>query len=216
MKKGLIIFLKRLYHYIYIFIFIIKHPLAYFTKKVRLGKNVLIKNCKFNLKTKKYKIIIGDNTRLINCNIYLYGDNNSLIIKNNCLINNCTLYLKDFFSEISIESLFTIESGSINSMGGCVIKIGKDCMFSGNVDLRNGDSHEIYNKDKELLNKDKNIFIGNHVWICANVTILKGSSILDNCIIGNSSVINKKLTSPNAIYAGIPARLIKKDIYWLR
>lgn len=51
------------------------------------------------------------------------------------------------------------------------------------------------------------IKIGNNVWLGENVTICKGVTIGDNCIIGIGSVVTKSIP-PNSIAAGIPARVI--------
>lgn len=54
------------------------------------------------------------------------------------------------------------------------------------------------------------VVIGKNVWICANVTILPGVNISDNIIVGAGSVVTKDLEIQNALYAGCPAKFIKK------
>jgi epsO len=54
--------------------------------------------------------------------------------------------------------------------------------------------------------------IGNNVDIGYGVTIIGNVRIVDNVIIGANSVIVKDLTEENAIYAGCPAKLIRKTI----
>ena len=51
------------------------------------------------------------------------------------------------------------------------------------------------------------IRIGNNVFIGANVTILPGTTIGNNCIIGAGSVV-KGICEDNYVYAGNPARKI--------
>lgn len=53
------------------------------------------------------------------------------------------------------------------------------------------------------------ISIGNDVWISAGVRILKGSTISDRVVVGTNAVVKGSL-SANAIYAGMPAKLIKQ------
>ena len=53
--------------------------------------------------------------------------------------------------------------------------------------------------------------IEDDVWIGANCTILDGVRIAKGCIIGAGSVVSKS-TEPFGIYAGVPARLIKKRV----
>tara|TARA_Y100001970_G_scaffold293361_1_gene439668 strand:+ start:4858 stop:5286 length:429 start_codon:yes stop_codon:yes gene_type:complete len=55
----------------------------------------------------------------------------------------------------------------------------------------------------------KTINIGSNIWMGARVTILAGVKIEDKVIIGAGSLVNKDLES-GYIYAGVPARKIKK------
>jgi len=58
--------------------------------------------------------------------------------------------------------------------------------------------------------KLKPVIIGRNVWIENSVTILKGSVISDNCIIGACSVVTGKCFAENTVLAGNPAREIRK------
>lgn len=51
--------------------------------------------------------------------------------------------------------------------------------------------------------------IGNDVWIGNDVKLLGGISIADGCVIGTGAVVTKD-TVPYGIYAGVPAKLIRK------
>ena len=48
-----------------------------------------------------------------------------------------------------------------------------------------------------------------NVWIGSNCTILKGVSIGKGAVIGAGSVLNKSVP-PNEVWAGVPAKLIRK------
>jgi len=74
---------------------------------------------------------------------------------------------------------------------GCVItakeyiEIGNDCLFGPNVVIVDHDHDYRYLDERRGSNfKMKRVVIGNNVWIGANATILKGSIIEDNCVIG--------------------------------
>lgn len=54
------------------------------------------------------------------------------------------------------------------------------------------------------------IVVGDNVWICANAIVLQGVTIARNVIVGAGAVVTKNLCVENAIYAGNPARLIKR------
>lgn len=66
-------------------------------------------------------------------------------------------------------------------------------------------------EDCKYTDEDKNIRveIGNDVWIGDDVRILGGNKIADGCVIGTGSIVTKD-TVPYGIYAGVPAKLIRK------
>jgi acetyltransferase-like isoleucine patch superfamily enzyme len=59
----------------------------------------------------------------------------------------------------------------------------------------------------KVLGSSGKVQIGNNVFIGQNTTILKGTVIEDNVIIGAHSLVNKKCEK-NSVYAGCPARRI--------
>jgi acetyltransferase-like isoleucine patch superfamily enzyme len=68
---------------------------------------------------------------------------------------------------------------------------------------------------KQRINSAKDIQIGDHVWLGADAKIMKGSMIEDNAIIATGAIITNHVES-NSIYAGVPARKVKEDIFWKR
>ena len=137
---------------------------------------------------------LGANSRLHSLNIS-FGNDNTFVAGEN-------------FTVVGLKA-FLIRSN------GKKITIGSNCMFSFALVFRTSDAHSVYdNQTKQVLNPPDNIEIGNHVWIAANSTILKGVKIPDNCIIGAQSVVNKKFDKPNCIIAGIPAGVKKENINW--
>lgn len=97
------------------------------------------------------------------------------------------------------------------------IKVGKNCMFSTSVHIRCTDSHVIYDKNtNEVLNYDKDVEIGDNVWLGHGATILKGAFIPSNCVVGACSLVNKSFDKQNCILAGNPAKIIRENICWDR
>lgn len=119
----------------------------------------------------------------------------------------------------------TLEIGEDTDFQGCSfiireygtkVTVGKNCMFSANIFVRNGDSHTIYDAQGVKVNPAKDVVIGNRVWIGHSVTILKGSIIEDDSIIGAYSLVTGKHIPKNCIAAGNPVRVIKSGYHWGR
>ncbi len=95
------------------------------------------------------------------------------------------------------------------------IVIGDDALFGWNCTLNDGDGHSIYDKNSnKLINNNKMVYIGKHVWVGADSTLLKGSYIPNNSIIGYGSIVTKKFNQEDCIIAGYPAKIIKENIDW--
>lgn len=102
-----------------------------------------------------------------------------------------------------------IRGGHIASTEGEQIIIENDCMFSNDIEIRNGDSHSIKTGTEERTNWAESVVISDYVWLTAHVQILKGSTIPSHSIVANSSVITHKLNTPYSIYGGNPVKLLK-------
>ena len=84
------------------------------------------------------------------------------------------------------------------------IEIGDCTMVAAHAKLISND-HDLY--DRSILTMLP-IKIGNHVWVGAGATILKGVTVGDHAIIGGGSVVNKDVP-PYAVVVGNPARVVK-------
>lgn len=95
------------------------------------------------------------------------------------------------------------------------VNIGDYCIFASGITLRVTDAHAIIDKNTgKVLNHGKDINIGNHVWVAADSTILKGVSLPDWTVVGAGSIVTKSFTETNCAIAGNPAKLLRHDIYW--
>lgn len=181
-------------------------------------KGAFLKNISFHINGFNNEVQLGSKARLKNCRFTFIGNNCKVIIGGgHTLVSNVHFWCQDDNSAIIIGNDFTMEGGHIAATEGCSIKIGNDCMFSGDVEIRNGDSHSIIDcESRKRINHAKDVTIGNHVWLTSHVRVLKGSNIPSHSIIGNSSVVSSKFDQENSIYGGIPCRFIKNRIDWNR
>ena len=55
--------------------------------------------------------------------------------------------------------------------------------------------------------------IGNNVWLCQRVLVLKGTVIPDWCVVAAMSLANKEYCCPNfSVIAGSPGRVLDRQI----
>ncbi len=92
------------------------------------------------------------------------------------------------------------------------ISIGNECMFSWNVAFHCTDQHAIPDRDGKLLNRSHSIDIGNHVWLAADVSVLKNAYIADGCIVGAHCGVAKRFEKPNCMIVGNPPRGAKTSL----
>jgi len=91
------------------------------------------------------------------------------------------------------------------------VEIGNDVIMGPRVSIFS-ETHLHSDSDKAIRlqgTKSMDVTIGSNVWIGSNVTILGGVNIGSGTIIGAGSLVNTDLL-PNSVYAGVPAKLIKK------
>lgn len=152
-----------------------------------------------------------------NCSFFKRGiDKAYLVLQENShlIINgNFKIYRG---SEVQVSKGATLEIGSGFINTECKIycfnniKIGERVAIANNVTIRDSDNHKIIGNSKS---HTRPINIGNHVWIGMNSIILKGVNIGDNSIIAAGSLVNKDVPE-GCIVAGVPAKIIKKNINW--
>lgn len=213
---------------------------------VKLGIDSYMIGCNVSIEGSNNKVIIGNNCVISSNNkqcIRIIGDNNRIIIGNDSTINlslftirgnNCVIKLGSNFSCVYTEFFIgdnncNIAFGKDNSVHGrngkivnielyeeTSVKVGNDCMFSNEIEIRPSDAHSIVDLNYNRMNKAENIVIGNHVWICMRTMLLKGTQIGSNSVIGAGTICNKKFSQENVIIAGNPAKIVKTSIEWDR
>lgn len=99
---------------------------------------------------------------------------------------------------------------------GTKITIGEDCLFSGNIMFRTGDSHSILDQNSgKRINPSEDITIGDHVWIGNSVKILKGVKIGDHSIVGIGAILSSGDYHSHCIIGGIGhGKILKTGIDW--
>ncbi len=108
----------------------------------------------------------------------------------------------------------TFINANVSMQSESKIQIGEDCFVGWNSKIRDTDGHNIF-VNGELKERTKPVSVGNHVWITADVTILKGSNIADGSVVAcNSLVCGIKNDEKNSLIGGSPARVLKQNVTW--
>lgn len=103
-----------------------------------------------------------------------------------------------------------LQNSLLNTVGGR-ISFGDNAFCGQNCTFVTG-SHDYtkFNEERHVHpNEGSNIYIGKGVWICSGAIVLGGVDITDHCVIAAGAVVTKSCNECG-VYAGIPAKMIKK------
>lgn len=89
------------------------------------------------------------------------------------------------------------------------IEIGDHCRIGANCQIMDFDAHGIDPGKRNQIGEIADVVIGKNVWIGNNTIILPGVHIGDNSIIGAGAVVTKSVPD-NVVFAGVPAKFVKK------
>lgn len=162
--------------------------------KVRLGKNVLLnKWTKFEGENR-----VGNNSVI----------HHSKIGFATYIGNDCKLVHADIGKYTSIASNVGIVAGTHPiSEFISTSPVFYSVAFGGGYTYVDREYYKVY----KYVDEEKNMLvkIGNDVWLGEGVKIIQGVSIGDGVIVAAYSVVTKNL-DPYGVYAGCPARLVKR------
>lgn len=194
--------------------------------RIRGNGNVIsslsfLTGCRFEVRGENNRIDIAPDCRLRDCQFIVKGNNHSVHIDEDCILRELTVWFENVGNSVSIgQGTTTNGKTSISVVGrNGKVSIGKDCMLSSNIGITNTDSHSIIDMSSgERINFERDVSIGNHVWIGKNVDILKGCIISDNVIIGADSLVtmSDNIREGNCCLAGVPAKIVKRNVTWVR
>ncbi|WP_404836769.1 acyltransferase [Aeromonas media] len=158
----------------------------FFIKK--LNFSLFDSNLPFNFNISKAKVFIGKALR-VRSGVSFNVTSGVLTIGNRVFFNNyCSINCHDS------------------------ITIGDDVLFGEGVKIYDHD--HVFSAATGVLKNEfttSRITIGNNVWLCSNVVILKGVSIGDNAVIAAGSVVSKDIPA-SCVYVNGNVKEIKNRI----
>lgn len=179
---------------------------------------------------RKMKVIKKIRIKFLNFSIYV----NTFLYKLFCSPYNIKIGKKCTFKRISIKGRniligdnVILEGGVKINSKGYKIRIGDNTFINSDVLIRPNTfigqnvsvgQQVLFLSDTHIIGTSQRragesifpkISIGDGCWIGARVTVLGGVTIGEGTVIAAGSVVNKNCKS-NSLYAGVPAKFIKK------
>lgn len=209
--------------------------------ELQMGSGIIIRHCK--VIGKGGSLSIGDNCRIDSVRFTFSGYNSRITIGRKCHLNNSHLGVYGPYRIIEVHNKVSLKCAALGVHGdhgvivlhnNVIINANPDkrtalCVSAGHkitimdysqlsnaINLSTTDFHSIYNDSGERINNDKDIYIGEHVWIGERCYICKGVSIANDNVVGACSVVTKSFEESNVIIAGNPATVKKRQVKWIR
>lgn len=173
---------------------------------------------RYSLSGNSNAVHVGDACQWLDSNLGILGSSNNMVVGKNTYLAHLGVFMEDDGNEVYIGDGTTIYGKTeLAVIESTVIRIGPDCMFSGDIHFRTGDSHSIVETSNgRRINASKDILLGSHVWVGTRAIVLKGAVVKDNCIVGAGSLLSKPIEQSHCAIAGNPARIIKSGVDWRR
>lgn len=211
--------LGRYFHYA--LFLLVKKPLYLLSYNSNGNKFVchgLMSRCSVKVNGGGNQVIIEQGVRLNNVRIVVSGCNNKQVIHKEVIFREggrVKLEDEENLIEIGESSDFVDCFFAVSDYDSKVV-VGKDCMFSAKIIVRNSDVHSILNADGKRTNPARDTIIGDRVWVAYGATILKGTTIGDDSVIGTQSVVAGIHVPKGGVAVGNPARVVKEGVHWDR
>lgn len=164
-------------------------------------------------------VVIGPDCILDSVTFHIRGNGHRVRIGPGCRIKGpSVLWLEDEACTLEIGAASTFEGVHIAvTEPGSTIRVGDDCMFAYDIEIRSGDSHPIISVDTgERLNPAQDVSIGDHVWVGVGAKILKGASVAACSVVATGAIVTLGSPEEGVILAGIPAVVARSGITWRR
>jgi acetyltransferase-like isoleucine patch superfamily enzyme len=165
------------------------------------------------------RFIAAPRARLTGVRVVIRGAGNTLRVDRGArLKQGSILWIEGSDCEIRIGEGTTIESATLAATETRTrIDIGRDCMLATDVDIRTGDSHAIFDRRTlQRVNPAADVEIGDHVWLGHGAQVLKGVRLPPGSVVGAASVVTRAIDEENVVVAGVPARVVRRDVQWTR
>ena len=176
-----------------------------------LGKPELFLNSSVVFSGKNNTLFFSQSVKLTHSTIKFQGDNALVFLSGSRESYSVTVMTYNQSVVFIGEDLATNEPLRIICSEAKHVFLGNDCLISSCL-IRTGDAHRLYDiRSGMRINEGKSVYFGDHIWIGASVTVLKGSRLHSGCIIGSNALLTGKEYYSSTVYGGNPAKAVRKN-----
>lgn len=134
------------------------------------------------------------------------------------VIHGRTAFCTEF--KINIEGILDLgENFDTNNGFNCICKenisFGRNCLLGWNVTVLDSDGHKM-KVNGESIKETATVNIGNNVWLGAKTTVLKGSCVEDNTVVGYGTLVSGSYDDNSIIVGGKGKSVRKNSIIWMK
>ena len=158
--------------------------------------------------------IYFDETVPDNLTVFFHGCKNKITLGRNISVGKLVVFMGNN-GMCSIGDNSEVIEGTFFASGAGIF-VGKDCLFSSEVMVRNHDSHHIFDATThKRINYPKDIIIEDNVWVGHRATLLGGAKIGCGSVVGAGAITSGQFND-HVIVAGCPAKVVRENICWSR
>lgn len=154
------------------------------------------------------RLVLGEGTRIERGVIWRVGTPGRVRVGEGSLIRTGAELKVD--GKLTIGKRVLIGAWTTLSVFDEVV-IGDDCLLAERVSIRDHD-HRFEHPGIPVADQGyrvSTIRLGHNVWLGAGVTLLKGVSLGDGCVVGANAVVTRSFPA-GCVLAGVPARVIQQ------
>lgn len=105
---------------------------------------------------------------------------------------------------------------AMSAVEGAAIHLGDDVMIASDNELRADDGHPIFDvRTGRRVNVSRSIVVGDHVWLARRAVCLGGAFVGSGSVVGYGAIVTGQFPN-NVVLAGVPAKVVRRDIAWER
>lgn len=145
------------------------------------------------------------------------GSDNVAFIGPYCDLSNAMITFIGSGCAVCIGAMTDVDGAKITAQGsGTSVTLGERCYVGAGVVIYNSDGHGIYSRTTgERINAERDIVIGDHVYIGHGALVNKGAQIEADAMVLEKSVVAGRLQGFCA-YHGVPAVKVREEVAWAR